>query len=212
MPSCCGEFLLLVGVDLGEPEAAAVFRGEPIEDRHQLFAGSAPGRPEIDQHGRVCRCLDDIRHETADCYGSWSRIVGGHQSSHLCVIAECYASDSGRAPAGVQPASEKSLSPTANNFFSRDSPKLRPTRPVFKFKRRPDALCAWSDMPSVVVAMKRGAAEIVRILSALVLIWPLLSQAQVSTAAPAPARACRRQIIQRSRRGRRRCVSRQFRQ
>ena len=44
------QFLLLVGVDLRELEAAAIVRGEPVEHRHELAAGAAPRRPEVDQH------------------------------------------------------------------------------------------------------------------------------------------------------------------
>ena len=39
---------ILVGIDLGEQEAAGVFLGEFFEQRLQDLAGFAPRRPEID--------------------------------------------------------------------------------------------------------------------------------------------------------------------
>ena len=46
------EFLLLVDIHLGQPEGAAVFAGQLLQDRAERLAGPAPGRPEIDQHRR----------------------------------------------------------------------------------------------------------------------------------------------------------------
>ena len=54
------EFLFLVDVDLREPERAVVFGGELFEDRPERLARSAPRRPEVDEHRRLQRCLDDV--------------------------------------------------------------------------------------------------------------------------------------------------------
>ncbi len=51
MPNCPAMLLLLVGVHLGEREAAGVVVGDAVEHRHQRAARSAPGRPEIHQDG-----------------------------------------------------------------------------------------------------------------------------------------------------------------
>jgi hypothetical protein len=58
-----GDPLLLVGVHFCEREPARVVVGDALEHRHQRAAGSAPGRPEIDQHRLVRGCLDDGLHE-----------------------------------------------------------------------------------------------------------------------------------------------------
>ena len=39
--------------------------GEPVEHRHELLAGPAPGGPEIHQHGHVGGRFHDIGHEAA---------------------------------------------------------------------------------------------------------------------------------------------------
>ena len=54
-----GDPLLLVGVHLREREPTRIVVGDALEHRHQRAAGSAPGRPEIDQHRLVRGCLDD---------------------------------------------------------------------------------------------------------------------------------------------------------
>jgi hypothetical protein len=46
-----GQLLLVVGVDLRQLEAAAVLHLQLFQDRADGLAGSAPGRPEVHQHG-----------------------------------------------------------------------------------------------------------------------------------------------------------------
>src|SRR5690606_29422024 len=57
---CRGQLLLLVHVDLGQLERAVVFAGELFQDRAQGLAGAAPFGPEVDQHGRRGRLLEDV--------------------------------------------------------------------------------------------------------------------------------------------------------
>ena len=47
-----GEALLLVGIDLGKDEPAAVVVGDAVEHGHERAARPAPRSPEVDQHGR----------------------------------------------------------------------------------------------------------------------------------------------------------------
>jgi hypothetical protein len=47
------EFGLLVGVDLDDLEPVGVLRRDPVEDGAEHPARTAPGRPEIDEHGLV---------------------------------------------------------------------------------------------------------------------------------------------------------------
>ncbi len=50
--------LLLVAVDLGKQHLAGVFAREFFEYRQQHLAGTAPVRPEIDQHQTLVRLVD----------------------------------------------------------------------------------------------------------------------------------------------------------
>ena len=55
-----GELGALVDVDLDQPDLAAGGLDHALEDRPELLAGPAPGRPEIDDHRLVARLLDDV--------------------------------------------------------------------------------------------------------------------------------------------------------
>jgi hypothetical protein len=75
------QLLLLVGVHLGELEAPSVLRGQAVEDRHQLLAGSAPGRPEVHEHGRLAGRLDDVGHEGGAGHGQGGSGFGHERAS-----------------------------------------------------------------------------------------------------------------------------------
>ena len=55
-----GERLVLVDVDLDEAHLAVVGADHLLQDRRELLAGAAPGRPEIDQHRRRARGLQHV--------------------------------------------------------------------------------------------------------------------------------------------------------
>ena len=58
-----GERLVLVGIHLGQAEAALVLLGELLQDRAEAAAGPAPGRPEVREDGHAAGSLDDFLHE-----------------------------------------------------------------------------------------------------------------------------------------------------
>ena len=55
-----GQFLVLVDVDLDQAHRAARGLDRLLERRGQLLARAAPGRPEVDDHRRRHRGLDDV--------------------------------------------------------------------------------------------------------------------------------------------------------
>jgi hypothetical protein len=57
---CRGQLHLRIRVDLGQPDRAVVAGHDLFEDRRQGFARPAPCRPEVHEHGRGQRCLDDL--------------------------------------------------------------------------------------------------------------------------------------------------------
>ena len=54
------EVLVLVGVHLDDFDLAGVFVGDLFEHRAQRAARTAPGRPEVDQHGLRGGGVDDF--------------------------------------------------------------------------------------------------------------------------------------------------------
>ncbi len=55
---------MVVDVHLHELDAALSFVDHLFQDRRQLLARTAPGRPEIDKHGLIARLLDDVLRES----------------------------------------------------------------------------------------------------------------------------------------------------
>ena len=78
------QVLLVVGVDLGEQDIAAVLFDELLEDRRQGPARSAPGGPEVDHHGGFARLLQDLRLEVL--LGRVEHMLGfaGHRVLPVC--------------------------------------------------------------------------------------------------------------------------------
>ena len=54
---------MLVDIHLGELDLALRRLDDFLQDRRELLAGSAPLRPEIDQHRLPLRFLNDVLHE-----------------------------------------------------------------------------------------------------------------------------------------------------
>ena len=59
-PGICG---MVVDVHLDQLDLALGRADRLFDDRRQLTAGPAPGRPEVDQHRLALRFLDDVLHE-----------------------------------------------------------------------------------------------------------------------------------------------------
>src|SRR5262249_10964479 len=59
---------VLVNVELDHADRAVGAAHDPFQDRAQLLAGAAPGRPEIDDDRLVERGVDDLGHETSGGY------------------------------------------------------------------------------------------------------------------------------------------------
>ncbi len=77
-----GQLHLLVGVDLGELELAAVAVDDFLEDRAERLARTAPVGPEIEQHGRAQRRLHDLGLEVL--FGGVEYLEGiGHNVSQI---------------------------------------------------------------------------------------------------------------------------------
>ena len=57
------ERAVLVDVDLHHLHAATGGTDHLFQRRRELLAGTAPGRPEIDEDRKVARCLHDLLHE-----------------------------------------------------------------------------------------------------------------------------------------------------
>jgi len=55
-----GDFLLLVGIDLGEQESATVLSRQLFEDGHQYLAWRTPVSPEIHQNGALTGLSDQV--------------------------------------------------------------------------------------------------------------------------------------------------------
>ena len=64
-----GDGRMLVDVHLDELDLALGGRDHLFQDRGELLAGAAPGRPEVDQHRLALRLLDHVLHEGS---GWWS--------------------------------------------------------------------------------------------------------------------------------------------
>ena len=60
-----GQRLILVGIHLGQAEAALVLGGKLLQDRAEAAAGPAPRCPEVDEDGEAVRCFDDFLQEVA---------------------------------------------------------------------------------------------------------------------------------------------------
>ncbi len=58
-----GDARVLVDVDLDQPDRALGGGDRLLQRRAELLAGSAPRRPEVDDHRRGARRLDDVGHE-----------------------------------------------------------------------------------------------------------------------------------------------------
>jgi hypothetical protein len=54
---------MLVDIELDQPDRALRSAHGFLQDRRELTARPAPGRPEIDQHRHCARGLDHIAHE-----------------------------------------------------------------------------------------------------------------------------------------------------
>ena len=62
-PHLAGDRRMLVDVHLDQLDLALGGADRLFEDRRELAAGTAPGRPEVDQHRLALRFLDDVLHE-----------------------------------------------------------------------------------------------------------------------------------------------------
>src|SRR5688572_5253748 len=58
-----GELLIFVDVYLDQANSAFFFVDDLFQHWSKLLAGSAPGRPEVDQHRRLTGSLDHVSHE-----------------------------------------------------------------------------------------------------------------------------------------------------
>ena len=58
-----GDLRMLVDIELDQPDRALCRAHGLFQDRRELAAGAAPGRPEIDQHRHLARGLDHVAHE-----------------------------------------------------------------------------------------------------------------------------------------------------
>jgi hypothetical protein len=63
-PQLGGDLLILVDIDLDQPDRATAGLNRLLQQRGKLLAGTAPGRPEVDDHRRLARGLDHVGHET----------------------------------------------------------------------------------------------------------------------------------------------------
>jgi hypothetical protein len=52
-PVAAGDLAILIHVHLADPQAPLIFAGHLLEDRGRQAAGTAPGGPEIHQHGEI---------------------------------------------------------------------------------------------------------------------------------------------------------------
>ena len=59
-----GDAGVFIDIDRDEPDLAALFLDHLLKTGGQLPAGPAPGGPEIDEHGRLERSVDDVRLES----------------------------------------------------------------------------------------------------------------------------------------------------
>ena len=82
------QLLLLVRVHLRELDAPGVLRSQAVEDRHQLLAGAAPGRPEIHEHRRLAGRLDDVGHERGASHSQGVSGFGHERASGSGVEAQ----------------------------------------------------------------------------------------------------------------------------
>ncbi len=55
-----GDLRHLVGVQLGQQEAAVVVALQLFQHRAELLAGPAPLGPDVQQHGLAGRCIDEV--------------------------------------------------------------------------------------------------------------------------------------------------------
>jgi len=58
-----GNLRMVVDVHLDQLDLALGRTDRLFDDRRELTAGTAPGRPEVDQHRLALRFLDDVLHE-----------------------------------------------------------------------------------------------------------------------------------------------------
>ena len=54
---------MVVDIELDQPDRALGRAHGLFQDRRELAAGTAPRRPEIDQHRHLARGLDHVAHE-----------------------------------------------------------------------------------------------------------------------------------------------------
>ena len=69
------QFVVAVGIDLGEHEAPFIFGGQFLQDRLECAAGLAPVGPEIDDDGHPMR---GIEHLVGEIRAGNIEGVGGH--------------------------------------------------------------------------------------------------------------------------------------
>ena len=58
-----GNLRVVVDIELDQPDRALRRAHGLLQDRRELAAGPAPGRPEIDQHRHLARGVDHVAHE-----------------------------------------------------------------------------------------------------------------------------------------------------
>ena len=58
-----GDLRMIVDIELDQPDRALCRAHRLFQDRRELAAGTAPRRPEIDQHRHLARGLDHVAHE-----------------------------------------------------------------------------------------------------------------------------------------------------
>ena len=76
-PQLLGDLGIGVDIHLGEPHLAAPRRHDLLDDRRELAAGAAPGRPEIDQHQTPRRFVDDLGAKVLERHVDDVRAGGG---------------------------------------------------------------------------------------------------------------------------------------
>ena len=76
-----GNLRMLVDIELDQPDRALCRPHGLFQDRRELAAGTAPRRPEIDQHRHLARGLDHVAHE----------VFGGGVLDEVGVRAACTA-------------------------------------------------------------------------------------------------------------------------
>ena len=191
---------MVVDIELDQPDRALRRAHGLFEDRRELPAGAAPGRPEIDQHRHFARGVDHVAHEVLgggvlDEVGVGRRRAAGIQDGGIYAHAPCL------------PALLGGQSSTAKRLRSGDLPAKMGCPSAFgnSFRRllRTDAQSASTRGSCPEASMKRKRSGVASLVVAVFSSgWQLTSAKSIRAWSTTTMTLPRRVVDQRERRHR----------